>query len=160
MDALGTTAQDMQAKTSTELLEVIEAEMKELRQMEALEAQIRELAAGKRERVLRLWKKALEGQTIGSPSVAEAVLRKTEVSETSNTGTNSPFGKAPVRPFGSPGAPRDLLAESVSTPKVPAGNGASALVSGDALKGAPSAQQVFQSLNRLVGGSKNEPLKN
>lgn len=160
MDSLGTTAQDMQAKTSSEFLELIEAEMKELRQMEALEAQIREMAASKRERVMGLWKKAIGGQVIGMSSVTESAAGKPEVNEPSTVGASMAAGKPPARPYGSPGAPRDLLAENSSIAKVPAGNGASALVNGDALKRAPSAQQVFQSLNRLVGGSKNEPLKN
>jgi hypothetical protein len=164
MDALGNMAQDMQVKTSTEYLELIEVEMKELRQMEALEAQIREMAAGKRERVMGLWKKALGGQAIGMPSVTEAAPAKPEANEVSTAGGGLANGKTPVRPYGSPGAPRDLLAEagtaSGTAAKIPQGNGASALVNGDALKRAPSAQQVFQSLNRLVGGSKNEPLKN
>lgn len=160
MDSLGTTAQNMQAKTSSEYLELIEAEMKELRQMEALEAQIREMAASKRERVMGLWKKALGGQPIGIPSVTEASPGKPEANEVSTVGGGLAAGKTPVRPYGSPGSPRDLLAESGTTAKVPPGTGASALVNGEALKRAPSAQQVFQSLNRLVGGSKNEPLKN
>lgn len=160
----------MQAKTSLEIIEMIEMEMKELRQMEALEAQAREMAASKRERVMMLWKMALAGQTVNplaaesaaskAATPVEAVAAKQEPQDVQNVAASVPVGKAPVRPFGSPGAPRDLLTESGTASKQLGGNGASALVNGDAIKRAPSAQQVFQSLNRLVGGSKGEPLKN
>lgn len=159
-------ALDMNSKSSSELIELIEAEMKELRQIETLETQIREMAAVKRDRVMSLWKTAIAAnprpvkqgflvqEAIAAPPKPESVEAAAPIEKSTPTVAAAP------RPYGTPGAPRDLLAESGVSPKVPSGNGASALVNADAAKRAPSAHQVFQSLNRLVGGNKNEPLKN
>ncbi len=138
-----------------ELIESIEAEMKELRQLETLETQLREMAAQKRERVMALWKLAL-AESAKSAATAEAV----SVPESAPPPVTLPKRNTnpAERPFGAPGTPRDLLAESGAKPMIENGAGATALLNG--ANRAPSAQQVFQSLNRLVGGNKPEPLKN
>lgn len=169
---------DLQPKNAAELIATMEAEMKELRQIEALESQIRELAVRKRERVLELWKATLPvavatSVSTPSPDVAPSTAStlpaaitepSQELAKAADTTKESAPPRAkvnlPARPYGTPGAPRDLLTESGVSSKNAVGNGASALVNGDTAKRAPSAQQVFQSLNRLVGGNKNQPLKN
>lgn len=154
-------ALDMHSKNSSDLIELIEAEMKELRQIETLETQMREMAAAKRERVMGLWKRAIAANS--RPSIQEAVAATPKVERIeapSPIESPKPAAVPAARPYGTPGAPRDLLAESGVSAKITSGNGASALVNADTAKRAPSAHQVFQSLNRLVGGNKNEPLKN
>jgi hypothetical protein len=153
-----------------ELIESIEAEMKDLRQLDTLESQIREMAALKRERVMALWKLALAGQAkaavaavaadavpIAEAAPAPPVALPKRSAAGGERARERPSDRSGERPFGAPGAPRDLLAESGATQKIENGAGASALL--NTANRAPSAQQVFQSLNRLVGG-KAEPLKN
>jgi NADPH-dependent 2,4-dienoyl-CoA reductase/sulfur reductase-like enzyme len=135
-------ASDTPAKISLELIEQIEAEIKELRQAEALESQIREMTAAKRERVMTLWKRALTSQEESAKAIPP-IPAPIEI----------PKRELPLsveRPFGAPGAPRDMLATEA---KPASSKGATAILQAENAKKAPSAQQVFQSLNRLVGKS-------
>ncbi len=145
-----------------EWTELIEIQMKELREAEKLEAQIREMLVAKRERLMQLWKLAAPAAAPPRPE-AESFAPAAEAAPLPPFEASPPPAAAlPERPYGSPGAPRDLLAESGA----PAANAIPSTGVRELLKRqaaasakAPSAQQVFQSLNRLVGGVKDSTLK-
>jgi hypothetical protein len=149
------------------MLEQIEIQLAELKQAEEIEAQVRAMVASKRERLAVLLK-----EFASTRKLPEAVPNAEPI----------PVDRR-ERPYGAPGAPRDLLAESgaVAAKEVPS-KGATVMLKPGALRSeavparseagparneaakAPSAQQVFESLNRLVGsglpGGKGSTLKN
>lgn len=141
------------------MLEQIEIQLEELRQAEELEAQVRAMVAAKRQRLAALLRefagvRKQEQEAVlaaaPAPSAPEPVLEEKPVLQAKKD-----------RPYGAPGAPRDLLAESGAKPASQmASKGATALLKDkNAVAKSPSAQHVFQSLNRLVGGTKDSTLK-
>jgi hypothetical protein len=156
-----------------EWTELIEIQMKELREAERLEAQIREMVAAKRERLMQLWTKAMERPKVEATPVVAKIEAAAEAAPVTLPATMPVAMPAivPERPFGSPGAPRDLLAESGAPLARSVGAGGvseilkkqAASRKGEVPKApeekVPSAQQVFQSLNRLVGGIKDSATK-
>ncbi|MDX2267876.1 MAG: hypothetical protein NW208_07210 [Bryobacter sp.] len=147
------------------MLEQIEIQLEELRQAEELEAQVRAMVAAKRQRLASLLRefagvRKQEQEAVlaaaPAPSAPEPVLEEKPLLE------EKPVLQAKKdRPYGAPGAPRDLLAESGAKPASQmASKGATALLKDkNAVAKSPSAQHVFQSLNRLVGGTKDSTLK-
>jgi hypothetical protein len=155
--------------SSTETLELIQAQLAELRQTEALEAQIHEMVVSKRHRLQQLMTQFLELQreevqlerveVRGAPIAAPSVAASAPVSSNPSTVPSEPLR---MTQLGTGGGPADLLAGV--QPPVVAHEGIEALAGargrgpaatgGGAVGAAPSAQQVLDSLNRLMAGLK------
>ena len=150
--------------TLDETLDMIHTHLTELRQTEALEAQIHDMVVAKRHRLdglmgdfLRL---AAEPVPVAEPvpmaaapgGVAPVVAEAQALPEDSTmSGTILPLTTVPAI-----GAPRDLLQ---SNGKLRSSGNLSTAAPANAALPTPSAQQVLDSLNRLMSGLKEISVK-
>ena len=144
--------------TLDETLEMIHTHLTELRQTEALEAQIHDMVVAKRHRLDGLMGEFLRLAAEPVLVAAAPVLVAPVVAEVRDVPRDSPMPATilpatilPLTTLPAIGAPRDLLQSN--------GNGGSpgpALHSGPPT---PSAQQVLDSLNRLMSGLKDISVK-
>jgi hypothetical protein len=164
-----------------ETLELIKAQLAELRQTEALEAQIHEMVVSKRHRLDVLMTQFLEMQALppaplAAPLAAVPGIPVPVAPVPVAPVPVAPVPVAPVEPFvpaetvvprpelteapeepmklthlGTGGAPTDLLAARAPVGPRP---GAQSAQSAPSAPPAPSAQQVLDSLNRLMAGLK------
>ena len=144
--------------TLDETLDMIHTHLTELRQTEALEAQIHDMVVAKRHRLdglmgefLRL---AAEPMLVAAaPVVIAPVVVAPVVAEVRDAPRDSPvpLTTLPLTSLPAIGAPRDLLQSD--------GNGGSPGPASHSVPPTPSAQQVLDSLNRLMSGLKDISVK-
>ncbi len=154
--------------TLDETLDMIQTHLTELRQTEALEAQIHDMVVAKRHRLdglmgefLRLAAEPVAvavSPVLAAPVLAAPVLAAPVVAEvpeipqaTPTPGTILPLTTLPLTTLPAIGAPRDLLQSN--------GNGVSHGPASNPAPPTPSAQQVLDSLNRLMSGLKEISVK-
>ena len=165
--------------TLDETLDMIHTHLTELRQTEALEAQIHDMVVAKRHRLdglmsefLRLASEpvgvavapevavapqAVAPQVVAPQVVAPVVVEVPDIAPETPLAaatlplTTLPLTNLPLTTLPPIGAPRDLLQTN--------GNGRSPVHGSNAAAPTPSAQQVLDSLNRLMSGLKEISVK-
>ena len=149
--------------TLDETLDMIHTHLTELRQTEALEAQIHDMVVAKRHRLdglmgefLRLAAEPMlvaAAPVVVAPVIIAPVVVAPVVAEVRDAPRDSPvpLTTLPLTSLPAIGAPRDLLQSD--------GNGGSPGPASHSVPPTPSAQQVLDSLNRLMSGLKDISVK-
>ena len=139
--------------TLDETLDMIHTHLTELRQTEALEAQIHDMVVAKRHRLDGLMGEFLRLAAEPMLVAAAPVVVAKVVAEVRDAPRDSPvpLTTLPLTSLPAIGAPRDLLQSD--------GNGGSPGPASHSVPPTPSAQQVLDSLNRLMSGLKDISVK-